>query len=64
MRAKDVVVLGLMLWWLLHDREETSVNLSQTCVFNDGSVMLVPLGAECPNGSVLETQGNVYPTEP
>ena len=57
-----MVVLGLMLWWLLRDQESTSVSLSQICIFPNGERIQVPLGAECPEGAVLEV--NPYETEP
>jgi hypothetical protein len=63
MRPKDFVVLGILAWWLLRDREETSVGLTMNCVGPDGDVTQVPLDAQCPPGYELET-GNVYQTEP
>jgi len=62
MRAKDFVVLGILFWWLLKDREETAVSLTQTCVDSEGNLITVPLG-DCPPGYELVT-GEVYPTEP
>jgi hypothetical protein len=58
-RPKDIVVLAALAWWLLRDREETSVSLTQTCVFPDGSTVHVPLGSSCPGASVLLTGENV-----
>ena len=53
-RAKDAVVLGVLFWWLLRDRESTSVELTQTCVDGEGNRITVPLG-DCPPGYTLET---------
>lgn len=63
MRAKDFVVLGVLFWWLLKDREETEVSLTTNCVGPGGEVIQVPLGEDCPPGYELET-GNVYNTQP
>lgn len=53
-RAKDVVVLGVMLWFLLKDKEETNVALTQTCIDSQGNLITVPLG-DCPEGYTLLT---------
>ena len=53
-RAKDAVVLGVLFWWLLRDRESTSVSLTQTCVDSEGNEIIVPLG-DCPPGYELQT---------
>lgn len=68
-RAKDVVVLVGLAWWLLRDREEVSVGLTQTCVYPDGYTEQVPLEvSECPyspeHGVGEFDYGNAYSVEP
>jgi len=63
-RAKDIVVLGVLFWWLLKDREETSVSLTQSCVGPDGDVIQVPLGDPCPPGYAITEYTNVGEVEP
>lgn len=59
-RAQDVIVLTVLAWWLLKDKESMSVSLEQTCVYNDGSFERVPLGMDCPEGSELMTYDGQY----
>src|SRR5262245_14254620 len=62
MRARDVIVLVALAWWMLRDREETQVGLTETCIGPGGDRLRVPLG-DCPPGYTLETSYS-YPTEP
>jgi len=64
-RARDVIVLAALAWWLLRDREEVSVGLTQTCIGPDGDVIQAPLG-QCPPGYTTEVyeNGNGYKVEP
>lgn len=62
-RAKDVVVLAALAWFLLRDTETTSVELTQTCVDAEGNQITVPLG-ECPEGYTLVIEESPYATPP
>jgi len=58
-RTKDVLVV-LALAWFFRKKTETSVSLKQTCIYPDGSTVMVPLGDACPVGSVLLTESPPY----
>lgn len=63
MKAKDVVVIGVLLWWLLRDRESTDVSLTQSCIipgYPDSRIQ-IPLGEPCPNGYEVETINETPP---
>jgi hypothetical protein len=41
------IVIGFLLLWFWQ-KGQAEVTLNQTCMFPDGTEIIVPLGSECP----------------